>query len=148
MDQILESLSVVFISPLKDELATLMWCVFLAVVLVFVSTLRQKVTLGKAVKFFMEKGAFTPETALGKAELGKISPSALKSGYRLMEKVSEKGKEDKYYLPEKNHKKAEAVLKATSTPIWLALLEIAAFYFFLVVLYYVLPYLLDGFQNL
>ncbi len=147
MQQIKESLSVIFISPLKDELAGLMWCVFLAMVLVLVSTLRQQATLGKVLKVLLEKGAFTAENALSQKEFGKISPSALKGKYRLIEKTGE-GKDVKYFLPEKNHEKAHSVLKAGSTPLWLALLELCALYFLLVIIYYVLPLILDGFQNL
>ncbi|MBR5295135.1 MAG: hypothetical protein IKU24_00930 [Clostridia bacterium] len=147
MQQILESLSVIFISPLKDELAGLMWCVFLAMVLVLVSTLRQRATLGKVIEKIKEKGAISEETALSAKELGKIPSSAVKGKFRLIESVQTK-EGIKYFLPQRNLAKADAILKAGSTPLWLALVELAAFYILLVIIYYVLPYLLDGFRNL
>lgn len=145
MEQILESLSVFVISPFEDKFAGIMWCIFLAVILVFVSTLRQRATLGKAVKALQEKGCATAETALSAEELGKIPSSALKTRDRLIRTVTEEGKPVRYFLPEENRKKAETLLKATSTPIWLAILEIAALYVVLAILYHLLPWLLDQF---
>lgn len=145
MEQILESFSIFVISPFQDSLAGIMWCVFLAVVLVLVSSMYQRATLGKAIRILREKGSTTPENALPGKELGKIPASALKGRGRLIEKtVTEKG-EERYFLPEENSKKADALLKTTSTPLWLALLELLALYLILAILYYVIPWMFDLF---
>ena len=145
MEQILESRSIFVISPFQDTLAGILWCVFLGVVLVFVATLHQKATLGKAVKILREKGSTSEENALSKQDLGKIPPSALKGSGRLIETVVGEDGRERYFLPEKNFKKADAVLKTTSTPIWLALLEILALYLVLAILYYLIPWMFDLF---
>ncbi len=144
MNQILESLSVLVIPLFEEEgkldtLGGILWCVFLAVVLVFLSVLRQNATLGKAVHLLREKGAFTAEKAVPLDQLGKIPAGAYKGSQTLFAKVEQEGKSC-LYLPEKSQKKADALLKTGSAPLWLMLLELLGFYFVLMLLYHLLPW--------
>jgi len=149
MKQILESLSVLLI-PLFDEegrpeeLGGILWCVFIGVLLVFLSVMRQQHTLGKAVRILREKGAVTEDSALPLAELGKIPSRAYKGRETLFATVE---KEGGYflYLPEKSNKKADALLKAGAAPLWLMCLELVGFYAVLKAIFHLLPWMLEIF---
>ena len=148
MDQILESLSVLVIPLFEEEgkldtLGSILWCVFLAVVLVFISVLRQNATLGKAIRLLREKNATSAETALPLSQLGKVPASAYKGSETLFGKVEKDGN-CFLYLPEKNEKKADALLKTASAPLWLMLLELLGFYLVLMVLYHLLPWIFSA----
>ncbi len=149
MNQILESLSVLLI-PLFDEegrldtLAGILWCVFIAVVLVFVSVIRQNATLGKAIKLLREQNATTEETAVSLSKLGKLPASAYKGSETLFARVEKDG-ESYLYLPARSEKKADALLKTASAPLWLMLLELLGFYLVLMLLNYLLPWVFSIF---
>ncbi len=145
MDQILESLSVFVISPFQDELAMMMWCVFLAVVLALGFTAVQRFSLGKAVKILMENGCFSEESAKSAKELGAFREKSVKRYDRMIETVKAEGKPNRYFLPEERKKKADALLKTASSPIWQILLGILGLYVLLAILYYILPLLLAKF---
>ena len=145
MNQVLESLSVLLI-PLFDEeggrldtLSGILWCVFIGVVLVFLSVIRQNATLGKAVRLLQSAGATDETSALPLEELGKLPASAYKGTETLFAKTEKDGKAC-LYLPPRSEKKASALLKTASAPLWLMLLELAGFYFVLLLLHYLLPW--------
>ena len=148
MDQILESLSALLI-PIYDAEGRLdtfggiLWCVFVGVVLVFVSVLRQNVTLGKAIRLLREKGAFSAESAVLADELGKLPASAYQGGQTLFGKVERDGGYA-LFLPEKSNRKADALLKAGSAPLWLTILELVGFYLVLLFLYHLVPWVLTA----
>ncbi len=135
MAQILESLSVVFPSPIGDDMALYLWCIFLGAVLVFVSTYLRAKREGKILETLLEAECHGEDEALPIPE-GKV-PSCVKS-------VDVEGVRH-LYLPEENVKKAEAVLKSASAPVWLCLLELLALYVLLLALYYLLPLILELF---
>lgn len=149
MDQILESLSALLI-PITDAegrpdtLGGIMWCVFFGVVLVLISVLWQNATLGKAIRVLREKGAADEGSAVPLSELGKLPASAYKGSQTLFGKVD--GEEGTcLFLPEKSAKKANALLKTASAPLWLTLLELAGFYLVLLFIYHLLPWVLSIF---
>ena len=149
MNQILESLSALLI-PLFDEegrldtLGGICWCVFIGVVLVFISVIRQNATLGKVIKTLREKGANSEEKAIPLSELGKLPSSAYKGNETLFATVEKDGK-CCLYLPEKSEKKANALLKACDAPLWLMLLELVGFYLVLLVLSHLIPWVFSIF---
>ena len=149
MNQILESLSALLI-PIYDRegrpdtFGGILWCVFFGVVLVFASVVYQNVTLGKAIRILREKGAVDENTALSLTALGKAPASACKKHQTLFETVEKDG-EKCLYLPEKSQKKADAILKAGSAPLWLSVLETAGFYLVLLFIYHLLPLMLSIF---
>ena len=149
MNQILESLSALLI-PLFDEegrldtLGGICWCVFIGVVLVFISVIRQNATLGKAIHVLREKGATTEDKAIHLAELGKLPSSAYKGNETLFARVEKDGK-CCLYLPEKSEKKADALLKSCDAPLWLMLLELVGFYLVLLVLSHLIPWIFSIF---
>ena len=147
MNQVLESLSALLIPIFDaegrlDTLGGILWCVFIGVLLVFVSVIRQNATLGKALKLLREKGAKDEESALPAEELGTLPPRAYKGSETLLCKVEKDGK-CCLYLPEKHERKADALLKTASAPLWLMLLELVGFYAVLKGLYYLLPWMLS-----
>lgn len=149
MDQILESLSALLIPVTDaegrpDAFGGILWCVFFGVVLVFVSVLWQNATLGKAVRRLREAGATDEETAMELALLGKLPASAYKGSQTLFGTV-EKENGLCLYLPEKSELKANALLKTASAPLWLTILELAAFYLVLLFIYHLLPWVLSIF---
>lgn len=149
MDQILESLSALLIPVTDaegrpDTFGGILWCVFFGVVLVFVSVLWQNATLGKAVRRLREAGATDEEKAMELALLGKLPTSAYKGSQTLFGTV-EKENGLCLYLPEKSELKANALLKTASAPLWLTILELAAFYLVLLFIYHLLPWVLSIF---
>jgi hypothetical protein len=146
MQQILESLSIFVVRPWQDELAGLMWCIFLAVIAAYVFTIAQRQSLGKAVKILMDAECFSEERAKTAKELPGFREKAVKKYDRMIETVKEEGEPARYFLPEDRHKKAEALFKAASNPFWQVLLGIIGFYLALVILYYILPFILEQFQ--
>ena len=149
MNQVLESLSALLI-PLfdgegrLDTLGGILWCVFIGVLLVFLSVIRQNATLGKALQLLREKGACDEESALPAEELGKLPVSAYKDNQTLLATVEKEGK--RYvYLPEKSQRKANALLKTSSAPLWLMLLELVGFYAVLKALFHLLPWIFSIF---
>lgn len=146
MQQILESLSVFVVRPWQDELAGMMWCIFLAVIAAYLITLAQRHSLGKAVKILMNAECFSEESAKSAEELSGFRPKAVKKYDRMIRIAEEEGKPPRYFLPEDRREKAEALLKTASTPFWQILLGIFGFYLALVIMYYVLPLLLEQFK--
>ena len=149
MNQVLESLSALLIPIFDaegrlDTLGGILWCVFIGVLLVFVSVIRQNATLGKALKLLREKGATDEESALPTEELGKLPSRAYKGSETLLCKVEKDGK-CCLYLPEKHERKADALLKTASAPLWLMLLELVGVYAVLKVMYHLLPWMLSIF---
>lgn len=149
MDQILESLSALLI-PITDAegradtFGGILWCVFFGVLLVFLSVLWQNATLGKAVRHLREAGAFREDTAVELTALGKLPASAYKGSETLFKTVEKDGRLC-LYLPEKSEQKANALLKTASAPLWLTILELAAFYLVLLFIYHLLPWVLSIF---
>ncbi len=143
MEQIKESLSVLWISPARDEMARILWCIFVAVLLCGAYLIYRRQTVGKALRFLTENGCFSEETAKTVKELGLKNPSSLTADARLVKAVD--GEEKRYYIPEELKKKAEYMQKAGKAKWWQALLLILAMYLVLVVLYHLLPDLLGKF---
>jgi len=145
---ILESLSVVFISPVRDPLAGLVWCVFLGVLGAWLYLSCRRKTLGKAIRTILDAGCDSPETAKTKEELfpAKKAPRVLDSRERMIASAVGEDGVKRYYLPENCREKAAYFLKAGKTPVFLVLLEIAGLYALLVALYYILPPLLESFS--
>lgn len=143
MEQIKESLSVLWISPVKDDLSRLLWCVFLAVVLCGIYLIYRRATVGKALRLLSEKECFSEETAKTAEELGLKKSAGLTADARLVKKTA--GETARYYIPEELRKKAEYMQKSGSVKWWQALIGILALYLVLVVIYHVLPDLLGKF---
>ncbi len=141
MQVILESLSVLWISPFRDSTATSVWCVFAAVVGAWIYLVVRRVSLGKAVRALEQNGCHTAETA-GSAEKLGISPSAISPKEKLIARVEKDGVTH-YFLPEESKKKAEYFKKAGGGPLWLNLLLILGAYLVMVITYYLLPDLLE-----
>ena len=149
MNQVLESLSALLIPIFDaegrlDTLGGILWCVFIGVLLVFLSVIRQNATLGKALKLLRDAGATDEESALPLEELGKLPASAYKGGETLFATVKKDGK-CFLYLPEKSERKADALLKTASAPLWLMLLELVGFYAVLKALFHLLPWIFSIF---
>ncbi len=142
MEQIKESLSVLWISPTRDELSRLLWCIFLAVLLCGAYLVYRRMTVGKALSLLTEKGCFSEESAKTAEELGVKNPAFFTADARLVKKTE--GETPRYYIPEELKKKAEYMQKAGKAKWWHALLAILALYLVLVVLYYLLPAILDN----
>lgn len=149
MKQVLESLSVLLIPILDEEgrvdpLGGILWCVFIGVLLVFLSVIRQNATLGKAIKILREQGAVDEESAVPLERLGKLPASAYKGSETLFAKAEKDGK-CCLYLPARSEKKADALLKTAAAPLWLMLLELLGFYLVLMLLNYLLPWVFSIF---
>jgi hypothetical protein len=139
MEQILESLSVIFIPPTKDRLALLLWCAFASAVFVLVYLAYRKKTLGRIVSRILESGATDPEKAVSFEAEEEKRPLPEKYSDRLVETVEKDGKKS-YYIPEDRLKKAEYLLKASGGSLKNVLLSVLALYVCLVALYYFLPF--------
>ncbi len=160
MEQILESLSVLFIPPFTDTLSTLLWCAFLAVLGSLIYLFYRRATFGAALRLLMEKGCHSPETALPACELteNRRILKALDSQERLIAKASDQMEEAlrkekgacqqqlRYYIPQDRQKKAEYFFKASSGKAWQIVLAVLGLYLTLVLLYYFLPGLLNSFS--
>ena len=145
MEQVKESLSVLLISA-NDTLGLILWCVFIGVVISFVSVFGKNRKTRKLIETLLEKEAVSPEKALVLPEKS-IPSSAFKGKERLFALV-EKEEGKGIYIPFRNVEKAEAYLKVAKTPLWLAFLELVAFYALLFIISKVLPLILEGFSNL
>ncbi|MBR2634987.1 MAG: hypothetical protein IKD31_05355 [Clostridia bacterium] len=144
MEQIKESLSVLFISPTENLLATLMWCVLAGVFGVYIYLNYRNATLGRLVRILCEKKAHSAESAVEAETLGKALVNlALKGKDRLVVRVEEEGSPLRLYLPEDRIKKGNYLAKSTASPWWLNLLVLILFYIVMVILYYILPVLFD-----
>lgn len=132
---ILESLSVFWISPVKDTLAGLLWCVFIASVGGLIYLLIQRQTLGRFLTALMREGCETPESAKSLKELN--LHRLPQSRGRWIGRVE--GEEERYFLPEEQKKKAESFLKLSEAKPWQTLLIVVGLYFALVAIYYLLP---------
>ena len=128
-----------------DTIGVIFWCIFLAVVAVLISVRLQNKTLGKVILTLREKKANTEETALPLADLGKLPEKALKGSGTLFARVRDEKGAERIYLPEKSEAKADALLKAGATPLWLAILETVGLYFLLFTVHQFLPWLLEQF---
>ena len=150
MEQIQESLSALLI-PIYDAegrldtMGAIFWCIFLAVVAVFISVRVQNGTVGKIIRTLREKKAETEETAIPLTSLGKVPERVLKGSGTLFATVKDEEGTERIYLPEKSGPKADALLKAGATPLWLAILEIVGLYALLFTIYQFLPWLLEQF---
>ena len=142
MEQVKESLSVLWISPAKDDLSRLLWCVFLAVLFCGAYLIYRRVTVGEAIGALMKNDCFSPESAKTPKELGLKGTSGLLQDARLVKKTEDA--ETRYYIPEELRKKAEYMQKSGKAKWWQALLSILALYLVLVVIYYLLPAILDN----
>lgn len=140
MAQILESLSVIFLSPAKDQLAFYLWCIYGAVLLVLIYLKYRRMTLGRAVRTLVEGEIFSEDAALPaqKISRNKMVLKALDGGDRLIAKVGKDG-EKRYFIPEERRKKAEYLFKASGDGFLYTLGTAAALYATLVALYYLLP---------
>lgn len=143
MEQIKESLSVLWISPVRDDLAQILWCIFAAVLLCGAYLIYRRATVGKALRLLTEKGCFSEESAKTCEELGLKNASSLMADAHLVKRLE--GEQTRYYIPEELKKKAEYMQKAGKAKWWQALLGILGLYLVLVVLYHVLPDLLGKF---
>ena len=148
MQEFLEWLSVIVIPPWKDDLALTVWCVFLAVVGVWIYLRVRRATLGKAIRALLDAGHTAPETAATAQELG-VSQKVLDAPDRLMAAVRAEGEAPRYYLPEENRKKAECFQKAASgARWWVTALAICAAYLVMLLSYYFIPDLFEIFRTL
>ena len=168
MEQILESLSVLLIPPFTDTLSTMLWSAFLAVLGVLLYLFYRRFTFGAALKLLLERGCTSPESALSGRELTKKKHilKALGNQDRLVVKIlPETGETEstpepgnkksdllrqttRYYIPEDRQKKAAYFFKASSGKIWQIVLAVLGLYLALVVLYYLLPDLLNNLPGL
>lgn len=143
MEQIKESLSVLWISPARDDLARLLWCAFAAVLLCAAYLIYRRATVGKAIALLTQKECFSEESAKTVEELGLKNAAGLSVDARLVKKTADET--PRYYIPEELKKKAEYMQKAGRAKWWQAGLSILAMYLVLVILYHVLPGFLGKF---
>ncbi|MBR4288288.1 MAG: hypothetical protein IKT50_02490 [Clostridia bacterium] len=143
MEQIKESLSVLWISPARDDLSRVLWCIFVAVLLCGIYLIYRRATVGKALGLLTEKGCFSPESAKTAEELGLKNESALTADAHLIKRLD--GEKKRYYIPEELKKKAEYMQKAGTAKWWHACLGILGLYLVLVILYHILPDLIGKF---
>ena len=143
MEQIKESLSVLWISPVKDDLARILWCIFAAVLLCGAYLIYRRATVGEALRRLSENGCFSEESAKTAEALGLKKASSLTADAHLVKTVD--GDQKRYYIPEELKKKAEYMQKAGKAKWWQAFLGIAGLYLVLVILYHILPSLLGNF---
>ena len=147
MEQILESLGVIFISPLRDGLATLLWCVFAAALGGLLYLVWKRKTLGAFLLELDRLSAHSPETGLTKDAV-----LALKGGEKywnspeaFFEKREREDGVTVIYFPEEKRKKAEYLMKKSASSVKEILLSVASLYACLVALYYLLPVVLPGY---
>ncbi|MBQ4037343.1 MAG: hypothetical protein IJC84_04380 [Clostridia bacterium] len=149
MQQILESLSVVFISPFRDSTAGLLWCVYLAVVAALVYTLIRRGRLKKLVLALQDKGAVSPETALSEEQLAIPLPDEKSLRQEKLVAVTENDDGDPcYYLPAERQEKIASLFKAGETRLLPVLGGLVGLYALLVAAYYLIPMILNGFSGL
>ncbi len=140
MAQVLESLSVIFLSPAKDQLSFLLWCIYGAVLLVLVYLKYRRMTLGRVVRTLLEGEIVSPEAAIPSERISqkKAVLKALETRECLIATVEKEG-ETCYFIPEERRKKAEYLMKASGDSFLYTLGTAAALYATLVALYYLLP---------
>ena len=142
MQQILESLSVIFISPFRDTFSGLLWCVFLAVILAIAYHSFRRRAILAVLKKLSEEGCVSSNTAKDARLLfGEKEPLALRFRDRLIACTNEEP--PRYYLPEECTEKAAYYRKSGNSPAWQILLGIVALYAALVAIYYLLPTIID-----
>lgn len=147
MDVLLESLSVLWIPPWKDQTALTVWCVFGGILLVFFYLQYRRMTLGKVLRTLLDAGCDSPETAKSAEELG-IRKAFISDKDRLAVRLSDEEGNEKFYLPRERMKKAAYFLKASGgSPIRLVL-AILLGYFALILAYYFGPTLLALFEDM
>ena len=119
MQQILESLSVVFISPFRDSTAGLLWCVYLAVVAALVYTLSRRRRMKKLLFALQDKGAVSPESACtAKALAVPVPEAAALRAEKLVAVTENEDGEACFYLPVERQEKVAALLKSGETGFW------------------------------
>ncbi|MBR2616225.1 MAG: hypothetical protein IKC69_06065 [Clostridia bacterium] len=143
-----ESISVLLIPPWKDETATIVWCVYLAVVVAWVYSLYRRITVGRNVTALKEAGCHSPETAKEASALKGFSPKAVSRYDRLIETVGGTDSPVCYYLPPEREKKAESLLRGGATKLWKVLLALLGCYLLMVLAYYLAPSLFGLFEDL
>ena len=147
MDVLLDSLSVLWISPFRDQTALTLWCVYVGILLVFFYLQYRRITLGKILRALIDAGCDSPETAKSAEELG-VRIGLFSEKDRLAVRISPEGGVDKFYLPRERMKKAAYFLKASGGgPLRLFLVIVLA-YFVLMFAYYFGPSLLTLFEEL
>ncbi|MBP5288354.1 MAG: hypothetical protein J6Z79_00590 [Clostridia bacterium] len=136
MSEILSFLATLWISPMRDDLAALLWCLWLGVVLATVYAYLRRMTLGRAITALRDGGAVSPETAMTPADLklDRLAARALQSRDRLIRKEGEG-----YYLPEETDKKARAVIRVGPSAWWVIPLVALGAYAALVAAWYIIP---------
>ncbi len=136
MTDVLHSLSVLWVSPARDALATVLWCLWLGVVLASVYAYGRGRTLGRAINALKEAGAESPETAKTASQLGLkgLRARALKSRDHL---IAREG--DGFYLPPETAEKARAVTRFAPAGWWGIPLTALLGYALLVAAWYVIP---------
>lgn len=132
-----ESLSVLYFSPVGDDLGLILWAIFLAAAAVLVDLALRRGPMGRAIRALREKGCSDEKSALTARALGLKKEPLFPD--RLIERVTVEGEETRFYLPTENEKKARGLEKAAGTRPWHALLCLAALYLTLVLLYHLLP---------
>ena len=137
MEQIKESLSVLFIPPWQDEIAMVAWCIYLSVVGVWIYLTWRRVTVGRAIRTLLDSACTTEESAKTAAEL-KVSPKAFPARERLIAQVETDGV-TRYYLPEDRMKKAGYFLNVSGGKVWKTLLFLAGAYVVMILSYYFAP---------
>ena len=137
LNQIKESLSVLFVPPWRDEIAMVAWCVYLAVVGVWIYLTYRRVTLGKALRILLDAACTTEESAKTAAEL-KLGKKAGISDERLIATVEKDGV-TRYFLPEDRLKKAQYFLGVSGGSLWKTLLFLAGAYIVMILAYYFAP---------
>lgn len=141
MEQIKESLSVLFVPPWQDEIALVAWCVYLSVVGVWFYLTFRRATVGKALRTLLSLSCTTEETAKTASELG-VSPKCFSGGERLVAAVETEG-ETRYFLPEDRQDKAQYFLRASGGKLWKTLLFLAGAYIVMILAYYFAPTVMD-----
>ncbi len=147
MEQILESLGVIFISPFRDGLAGLLWCVFVAALGAFLYLVGKRKTLGAFLGELDRLSAHTVETGATKEALSHVKgfEKSWNSSEAFFEKAKREDGIEVVFLPEEKRKKAEYLMKKSVSSPWEILLSVVALYACLVALYYLLPIVLPGY---
>ena len=136
MSDVLALLSYVWVAPWRDSLASVLWCLWLSVVLATVYAWWRRMTLGRAILALQKAGADSEENAKTPGELGLkgFAARALHGRDHLIKKEGEG-----YYLPEEAALKAKAVTKVAPVAWWWIPLAAVIAYTLLVAAWYVVP---------
>jgi hypothetical protein len=138
---------VIFISPFRDGLATLLWFVFAAALGGFLYLGVKRKTLGAFLSELDRLSAHSAETGVTREALAHVKgvEKTWNSAESFFEKEKREDGTEVAFLPESKKKKAEYLMKKSASSWKATLLSVAALYACLVALYYLLPIVLPGY---